>query len=42
VVHGEIAPMGCANEILVDAQGVAWGAVDPREGGLAEGLDARR
>jgi gamma-glutamyltranspeptidase/glutathione hydrolase len=42
VVHGEIAPMGCANEILVDAQGVAWGAVDPREGGLAEGLDGRR
>jgi gamma-glutamyltranspeptidase/glutathione hydrolase len=38
-VHADVAPMGCANEILIDANGVAWGAVDPREGGKAEGID---
>lgn len=38
VVRGEIPPLGDANEILVDGNGVAWGAVDAREGGLALGL----
>jgi gamma-glutamyltranspeptidase / glutathione hydrolase len=37
-LRGEIAPMGAANDVLIDASGVAWGAVDPREGGKAEGL----
>ena len=31
-----------ANNILVDvATGVAWGAADAREGGVAEGVDKR-
>jgi gamma-glutamyltranspeptidase/glutathione hydrolase len=38
VIHAEAAPLGHANSILVDAAGVAWGAADPREGGLAEGV----
>jgi gamma-glutamyltranspeptidase/glutathione hydrolase len=33
--------LGDANEILVDGSGVAWGAVDPREGGLAEGVEKK-
>lgn len=41
VIHPEIAPMGDANEILIDAGGVAWGTIDPREGGKAEGIDRR-
>jgi gamma-glutamyltranspeptidase / glutathione hydrolase len=41
-VDAEAAALGDANEILVDeATGVAWGAVDPREGGLAEGVERR-
>ncbi|APR83569.1 Gamma-glutamyltranspeptidase [Minicystis rosea] len=36
--HADVV-MGCANEILIDESGVAWGAVDPREGGKAEGLE---
>ena len=38
-LRGEIAPMGAANDALIDASGVAWGAVDPREGGKAEGIE---
>ncbi len=39
VIHSEGAALGDANDILVDgATGVAWGAADPREGGLAEGV----
>ena len=38
VIHPEGAALGDANDILIDASGVAWGAVDPREGGLAEGV----
>lgn len=39
-VRAETPPLGDANNILVDiASGVAWGAVDPREGGKAEGVD---
>jgi gamma-glutamyltranspeptidase/glutathione hydrolase len=37
-VRGETAPLGCAHDILVDPSGAAWAAVDPREGGKAEGL----
>jgi gamma-glutamyltranspeptidase/glutathione hydrolase len=38
-IHAEAAPLGDANSILVDvATGVAWGAADPREGGVAEGV----
>ena len=40
VVRADVAPLGDANDILVDvATGVAWGAVDPREGGEARGVD---
>ena len=39
-VRAEAAPLGDANSILVDvATGVAWGAADPREGGVAEGVN---
>jgi gamma-glutamyltranspeptidase/glutathione hydrolase len=38
LVRGETAPLGCAHDILVDPSGAAWAAVDPREGGKAEGL----
>ena len=31
-------PIGDANDILVDAAGVAWGYADPREGGEAVGV----
>jgi gamma-glutamyltranspeptidase/glutathione hydrolase len=37
-VHGDVAPLGDANNILVDPSGVAWGTSDPREGGKAEGI----
>jgi gamma-glutamyltranspeptidase/glutathione hydrolase len=37
-VHAEAAPLGDANSILFDADGVAWGASDPREGGTVEGV----
>ncbi|WP_437967021.1 gamma-glutamyltransferase [Sorangium sp. So ce260] len=33
-------PIGDANNILVDAAGVAWGYADTREGGTAEGVSA--
>jgi gamma-glutamyltranspeptidase/glutathione hydrolase len=40
VVRADVAPLGDANDILVDvATGVAWGASDPREGGVAKGVD---
>jgi gamma-glutamyltranspeptidase/glutathione hydrolase len=39
VVRAEASPLGDANSILVDvATGVAYGAADPREGGVAEGV----
>ncbi len=34
----DVTPIGDANDILVDAAGVAWGYADPREGGKAEGI----
>lgn len=34
----DASPIGDANNILVDAAGVAWGHADSREGGLAEGI----
>jgi gamma-glutamyltranspeptidase/glutathione hydrolase len=40
VVRAETAALGDANSILMEmATGVAWGVVDPREGGKAEGVD---
>ncbi|WP_437278016.1 gamma-glutamyltransferase [Sorangium sp. So ce375] len=33
-------PIGDANNLLVDAAGVAWGYADTREGGKAEGVSA--
>jgi len=40
LVRADVAPLGDANDILVDVgTGVAWGAVDPREGGEAKGVD---
>ncbi|WP_437957377.1 gamma-glutamyltransferase [Sorangium sp. So ce119] len=33
-------PIGDANNLLVDAAGVAWGYADTREGGTAEGVSA--
>lgn len=39
VVRADAAALGDANEILVEVgTGVAWGAVDPREGGEARGI----
>jgi gamma-glutamyltranspeptidase/glutathione hydrolase len=40
VLHRDTMPIGDANNILVDAAGVAWGYADTREGGTAEGVDA--
>jgi gamma-glutamyltranspeptidase/glutathione hydrolase len=40
-VRAEAAALGDANSILVDSEGVAWGAADPREGGRAEGVERR-
>ena len=38
-VRAEAASLGDANSILIDvATGVAYGAADPREGGVAEGV----
>jgi len=38
VVELDATPIGDANDILVDAAGVAWGHADSREGGKAEGI----
>jgi gamma-glutamyltranspeptidase/glutathione hydrolase len=40
-IKRDAAPLGDANNILVDADGVAWGAADFREGGTAEGVEKR-
>ncbi len=39
-LRGDVIPIGHANVILVDDDGVAWGYADTREGGKALGLDA--
>jgi gamma-glutamyltranspeptidase/glutathione hydrolase len=40
-IKKEPSTIGDANDILVDADGVAWGAADIREGGKAEGVEKR-
>jgi gamma-glutamyltranspeptidase / glutathione hydrolase len=40
VVGFDPMPIGDANNLLVDAAGVAWGCADTREGGRAEGVGA--
>jgi gamma-glutamyltranspeptidase / glutathione hydrolase len=39
VLELDAMPIGDANDLLVDAAGVAWGYADLREGGKAEGLE---
>jgi gamma-glutamyltranspeptidase/glutathione hydrolase len=39
VLDMDATPIGDANDILVEANGVAWAAADGREGGKAMGLD---